>query len=252
MKKFLLLASGCWLLVGGSLANAEPAALSPFDEANSKYQAGDFKSAAGLYEKMIQDGQATPAVYYNLGNAHFRSGRKGKALIAYERALKALPRDEDLRWNVHVLKSVLPDRIEARDESLTLFWLRLAAGTFTMDEMSLGLTVLLGLWFGVALLSSFYAAFRPSGRGIQALVFLIFVGASVLFAFKWVDTKDPRVVILEKEAYARNGPSERETKAFLLHEGAEAKVLDESKEWLYVILKNKNSGWIQRKTCEVI
>lgn len=227
-------------------------AATPFDEANLKYQAGDFKAAASLYEKIIQDGQATPAAYYNLGNANFRIGRKGKAVLAYERALRELPRDEDLQWNLNVLKSVLPDRIEAKDESLTHYWLRLAAGTVTMDEMSLGLTAVLALWLGVTLLAFFYAGFRPTGRGIQTLLFLILAGTTALFAFKWVETRDPRVVILDKEVYSRNGPSERETKAFLLHEGAEAKVLDESKEWLYVTLKNKNSGWIQKKTCEVI
>jgi len=69
---------------------------------------------------------------------------------------------------------------------------------------------------------------------------------------KWTDAKDPRVVVLDKEVYAHYGPSGKETNAFLLHEGAEGKVLDETPEWFYIVLKNKNSGWIPKSSCETV
>ena len=56
-----------------------------FAEANGKYQAGDFKGAEALYKKLLDSGLRTAPVYYNYGNASFRNGKKGQALVAYER-----------------------------------------------------------------------------------------------------------------------------------------------------------------------
>jgi SH3-like domain-containing protein len=64
--------------------------------------------------------------------------------------------------------------------------------------------------------------------------------------------REPAAVVLEKEVYAHYGPSERETKAFLLREGVEVKLLDESKGWLYVSLGEKNPGWVPKASCEVV
>ena len=52
-------------------------------------------------------------MHYNLGNASLKAGEKGQARVYYERALKAAPRDENLLWNMQILKSSLADRIEA-------------------------------------------------------------------------------------------------------------------------------------------
>ena len=247
---FLLLSSIFCLLISAHPAfTAEPA---PFESANAKYQAGDFKAAAALYEEIIKNSQGTGAVYFNLGNTYFRLGQKGKALIAYERAFKVMPRDQDLLWNMNVLKSVLPDRIEPVNENLIVYWLKTMAAKFTIDEISLGITAALAWWLLTAVLLFFLPQAKRVMRVIRAPIVLFLAAAAVLFFFNWIENKDLKVVILNKEVFARYGPSEKETKAFLLHEGAEAKVADESKDWLFVVLKNKNSGWIQKQSCEFI
>ena len=75
---------------------------------------------------------------------------------------------------------------------------------------------------------------------------------SALFVLKWYQVKEPKAVILVKEIYARYGPSDKETKAFLLHEGAEARVMDETKGWWFIALVNKNSGWIPKETSGIV
>ncbi len=228
------------------------AAESLFSQANAQYQNGNFKDAVADYEKIAAQGNTAAIVYYNLGNAYFRLNQKGKALINYERALEISPRDRDVLWNRNILKSVLPDHIELQDESLTLFWMRKTADLFSIHEIA---AVFGGLLFLFMIISVLVFLIPQAGKwlaGVRVLLTVLFLLVSALFAVKWLDVKDPKVVVFSKEVYARYGPSEKETKAFLLHEGAEAKVRDETKGWVYISLANKNSGWIPKESCGTV
>ena len=246
---FILVAVGLFLLTPCAFAAPQ---LSPFAEANAKYQAGDFKGASDLYQKIIQSGNGTASVYYNLGNTALRLGQKGEALVHYQRALKASPRDKDLQWNIRVLQGALPDRIEESSLNLPRLLLQNATELWTLDEIGFLFTAALALLALLACLDYLLPVMAVVSGFLRPLTFFLLIGSAALFGFKWWDTKDPRAVILDKEVNAYYGPSDRETKAFVLHEGAEGKILDSSQDWFYIGLKNKNMGWIRKNSCEVI
>lgn len=222
-----------------------------FDQANAKYQAGDFKAASEIYQRSIQAGQATAAIHYNLGNAALRSGEKGQALVYFERALKASPRDEDLRWNLRVLKEALPDRIDD-DSYFAIAAARDLLGWLTTDELAVLLSALLFIAVLLNGASIFSPVFKAWTSWFRTFGIFIFIVTAALFAWKVWETKDPRIVILDKETYAYYGPSEVETKAFLLHEGASGKITDATNDWVFLTLLNKKSGWIRKNSCETI
>src|ERR1041385_7273277 len=69
------------------LATSAPVAraqtpVSGFEAANKLYYEANFTNAAAAYEKLIQSGQGSPALYFNLGNAWFKSGQLGRAIAA--------------------------------------------------------------------------------------------------------------------------------------------------------------------------
>ena len=82
----LLAAAPC--LPGVPVLPALPAALSAqqalFDEGNRLYQEGDFAAAAASYAAVIEGGFESAEVYYNLGNARFRLGETGPAVLNRE------------------------------------------------------------------------------------------------------------------------------------------------------------------------
>ena len=73
---------------------------SNFDAANKLYEEGKFSDAAAAYEQMIQSGTASSAIYFNLGNAFFKSGQLGRAVAAYRDARTIAPHDPDVRANL--------------------------------------------------------------------------------------------------------------------------------------------------------
>lgn len=223
-----------------------------FVEANAKYQAKDFKGAALLYEELISSGHSTAESYYDLGNAYFRANQKGKALIAYQRAFRAAPRDADVRWNISIVKSYVADRTDAAGGDPILTKLNEIFSYLSTNEISWALTGCLLLWVLLVSGGLFLRSAQSRLKGFQRLTIFLTVVSAFLFIVRWTQIKDPVAVVLDKEVFARYGPTENESKAFLLHEGAEAKITDRTDDWFYVSLSNGQSGWIPKRACEII
>ena len=90
-----------------------------FDEGNRRYQEGDYTGAVELYERILESGLESGELHYNLGNAWFRLGEIGPAILHYERARRIMPRDDDLEANLELARSLTVDRVTP----LPGFWL---------------------------------------------------------------------------------------------------------------------------------
>src|SRR5436309_5108970 len=73
----------CTLPTPSLLAQAD----AQFAKANQEFAQGHFKEAISGYEALIRSGQWSANVFYDLGNAYFRTGDFGRAILNYERAL---------------------------------------------------------------------------------------------------------------------------------------------------------------------
>jgi len=71
-----------------------------FERAESFYQEQQFAQAAEVYESVRAAGIEDGVLYYNLGNAYFKAGSIGRAILSYERARLLLPGDDDVRTNL--------------------------------------------------------------------------------------------------------------------------------------------------------
>lgn len=81
----------CWLLLAGLLAAALPAA-EP-DPGQTAYAAGDYVAAIERWQAQVLAEGATAGRLAALGNAEWKLGRKGRAMLCWERALLLDPRD---------------------------------------------------------------------------------------------------------------------------------------------------------------
>lgn len=79
-------------------------------QADSAYNADDFRQAADMYLNVIQQEGPSAKLYYNLGNTYYRLGEMGNAVIAYERALRLDPSDKDARNNLDFVNARITDR----------------------------------------------------------------------------------------------------------------------------------------------
>lgn len=101
--------SGLRAAYGGTLAQ----------QADSAYMAEQFADATTLYERSLAEEAATPDTYYNLGNAYWRQGKAGDAIISYERALRLDPSHSDARTNLAFVRTKIQDLPEDDSAFLT-------------------------------------------------------------------------------------------------------------------------------------
>src|SRR5438105_14428899 len=77
----------CALSASSVLAQSD----AEFAKANQEFAQGHFKEAISGYEALIRAGQWSANVFYDLGNAYFRTSDFGGAIVNYERALALEP-----------------------------------------------------------------------------------------------------------------------------------------------------------------
>src|ERR1044072_673873 len=86
-------------LFSASLLRAEDPSV-VFDSANAAYAAGKYEKAIQLYQKIEAENTVSAGLYFNLGNAYYKTNNTGKAILYYERAKMLDPDDEDINVNL--------------------------------------------------------------------------------------------------------------------------------------------------------
>ncbi len=140
LRQVIILSIVILLLVSPAAASEDQPWQALFAKANLAYRESRVQEAAERYRELIPSGYATGVLYYNLGNAYFRQGRLGHAILSYERARFFLPRDGDLNFNLRHAYLLVEDLIPESQglEGLNLFWL----DSLRLDEMFWGFAVL--------------------------------------------------------------------------------------------------------------
>ena len=231
------------LLLVGWLPLSSRAALSDslFDTANKLYEEGKCAEAAAAYESLVQSRRVSAALYFNLGNAWFKSGQIGRAIAAYRQAEQITPRDPDLRANLQFARKQTPS--PTLSPSRWQRWL----GRLTLNEWTVLAAVALWLW----LLLLAILQWRPGLRLVlRTYVLSLAVLAALLCACAAAALCETRftrtAIVFTHEATVRYGPLAESPSAFTVHDGAELRVLDQKDEWLQVSAGPRRTGWLRR------
>ena len=220
-----------------------------FDEGNRRYQEGDYAGAVELYERILESGLESGELHYNLGNAWFRLGELGPAILHYERARRIMPRDDDLRANLELARSLTVDQVTP----LPGFWLfRVVRWWVDLLSRPALLTVVTGTWL-TAMLALIVAV---CGRGDSLLVWsrrtaaaagaLALVFGLSLVARELAVGQPDEAVIMAEEAAVHSAPSDDEALfIFTVHEGTKVRIERRSEAWVEIVLEDGQIGWVR-------
>ena len=220
-----------------------------FFQANQHYREGDFREAAAGYNQLVRMGHDSSLIQYNLGNAWFRLKQVGRAILAYERARIAMPRNADLNYNLAHAKDQVVDAITPSRGffSMAFFWLP----SVSPGELFWCFAILNLLLWTALLIRMFY---RSEWLFYSLLLILCLWGLTGLsLGMKWVQVHDDhRAVILNKEVAVLAGPHEGDTVLFKLHEGAIVEQERPEDGWRLIRLPDGKRGWLPEKDLELI
>lgn len=233
------------------------------EQADSAYSADKFDEAASLYRKAMSVEGVSAPLYYNLGNAEYRQGHLGQAILNYERALRIDPTMDDARQNLEFVNSRITDRPGERGTFISNA-IDAAAGNASSNTwawLAFAAFVLTCALFGLYVFAT-DVKFRKSGffGGLAMLaVTAVFVWMSSRAASISTDTSTAIVVspstILSTSP---RQPRSRSEEAMLLHEGTSVRIIDSVRSvtdsvhtlWLDVEIDNAHRAWINARDVE--
>jgi len=228
----------------------DPQAL--FALANRKYFAGDWDAAARAYADIVERFEIEdPALYHNLGNACFRSGAYGSAVLYYRRAQKLEPDSklgEALDKNLDAARRTLQARYRATSDSALVFASpadALYQVTHLLDELplSLGFLAVWSALFGLLIARRLRPDARWPGRFAVAAG-LVALLAGLLVWGRVVTEGDNRLgVVVSSKSLLRDGRHEL-AQGKDLPEGIEVLIVDSEGAWLQVELSSGRRGWV--------
>ncbi len=216
-----------------------------FETANELFDQGKFAGAKAHYEKLVEAGEGRPNVFYNLGNADYRLGSAGRAMLNYERALALDPRHAEARANLKLLRERSAAKLPAQlwiekifaDQPLMIWTIGAVAAAWTA-------------LFGIVLLAT---SLRPSKVVFWWMTLTGFVGLAMAGAGVWLGLKNESVgIITAKQTEARLAPAESAGVAEALPAGSRVRVLSERGAWIYCELPGAGRGWIPEGAVEVV
>src|SRR5205814_10438938 len=232
MKSGKLLVDPCCAAICIFVA-ASALAQTDFEKANQEYAQGRFKEAIAGYETLVRSGPLSTNLFYDLGNAYFRTGDFGRAILNYERALALEQHHPEAAANLQL----------ARDEARALEIQPGRAERYLhfASVNQYGITATVAFWIAVFCLTALIFARRRSAMLIFVSVCCLLALAISAFAIYTLDlgTKGQALAIVTgKDVQARLATADTAKSVLALPPGSEIKILSTRGDWTYAALPN--------------
>ncbi|MDX2429943.1 MAG: hypothetical protein QNK35_03355 [Bacteroides sp.] len=219
-----------------------------YNRAVALYEEGKFEEALGHWNEIVGLGYESPELYYDMGNAAFRSNSIGYAALYYEKALKLDPSMHDAANNLDFLSRYTSDAFEEVPEFFIRTWISSAVNA--LPEHVWSIMALAGFLFTLIFLLLYIftrgLALKKTGffATLVGLIFTIFTLSSALTSYHEIIHPESGI-ILAPSVIVKSTPSETGTELFILHEGTRVKVNEEVTGWHNIRIIDGREGWIK-------
>ena len=242
----------CLLLLGsvsGFAQMASDEALSKFVAAGMAYKEGRYDAAVEQYNAILKGDRVSGPLYYNLGNSYFKKKNVGQAVLSYERAKKFIPRDSDLNFNEHYVRSKIDQQTDLKQSFLDRV-IDSHIQFYTIDEMVI-ILYCIGLVIGMIHLIALYARWPQTvTNGILAALVLSLLIYSTGLVAKVQTERKLAIVMIDSKTFFE--PRTDSTVHFKLSEGMKARILKRQGNWIKIERLDGKVGWIDGEILEEI
>ena len=224
-------------------------------EAESAYTSENYDKAIELYKNILLSYGDSYEIYYNLGNAYYKTDKIASAILNYERALLINPGNKDVRFNLEIAKLKAVDKIEPIGDFFIVKWFQSIQNIFSVDTWAaIGITCFI-LFIGCLILFFFSKWMRLKKIGFYlGITLFILVVFSNIFAWNQKQALINRngAIIFAPTVTVKSSPDPSGTDLVVLHEGTKVFIKSALGEWNEIELEDGNVGWIHKKDIEKI
>lgn len=221
------------------------APVSAYNQGNKLYAQKDYAGAVLAYEDALKAGPSA-TVHFNLGNALFKSGKIGQAIVHYRRARYLDPRDADVGTNLNFARAYRIDKLATAASPVARELDDMFHRMSRREAMTLA-AVFCALAAGFL---STWLVWRWPLLAISASACAIVAGYGLVAQQLWAgEVRERPAVIVAPEVNALSGPGEEFKQILLLHDGTEVKIRETRGDYLLVQLPG-GGGWVPKQAVE--
>jgi len=226
-----------------------------YDQAVSHYSENDFTEALAGFERLMANGYSSFSLFYNAGNAAFKTGNVPESILYFEKALLLKPFNEDARYNLEIARTYTIDNLEVIPELFFVRWIK-------MFSLIIGVNVwamISALSFILTLtgVSVFLFSVRHRIKKITLIlsVVLLFVSIfSISFSLvnRSITQRGNEAIVFEPVVTGKSSPGTGGTDLFVIHEDTKVSIEDNIGDWIEIRLSDGNVGWISKEFVQKI
>ena len=214
-----------------------------FAKANQEYADRNFKEAIDGYDQLVRSGQWSANLFYDLGNAYFRVGDFGHAILNYERALALDPRHPEANANLQIAR----DEARALELQQSRLERYLRSATTNQYTTAAAITFLAG-----SVLCCRSDLCPPSFWPPDYIVDLFLVDLCVARGRHFLDRQRKQgralAIVTASGVEARVATADTANSVLALPAGSEIKIASQRGDWIYAMLPNNLRGWVPAKS----
>lgn len=228
-----------------SIGHAAPA--EDFAAGNQFFQNKEYPKAIEAYDQALRQGVESAPLYYNLGNAYFKSGDLGHAVLYYLKARRLTPSDEDIQSNLDFARSLATVQLEGVQLNPINTLLESIVAPFRLNSLA-WISSLFFVLFVCLLAIRFGVGYVHSGlkSAIVLTLVLLICGASLTSYKYYHDYVTRWAVVVGEGAEVRSGPTDSAGLEFQGEPGLIVRISNESGDYYNVIFENQRRGWVKK------
>jgi tetratricopeptide (TPR) repeat protein len=226
-----------------------------YDEAILQYSGNNFSEALSGFERLMANGYSSFNLYYNAGNAAFKTGNIPGSILYYEKALLLKPFSEDARYNLEIARTYTIDNLEVIPELFFVRWVKLFSLIIDVNSWA----ILSAVTFLITLIgvSIFLFSVRYRTKKVTLILSLILLLTSLLsLSFSLVNRsmtlRGDQAIVFEPVVTGKSSPGTGGTDLFVIHEGTKVSIEDNIGDWIEVRLSDGSVGWISKEFVQKI
>ena len=215
------------------------------------YKKGQYDLAIQEFESILSNNWDSPELYYNLGNAFFRSGNTAGAVWAFESCLNLFPTHSDAKYNLKLANLKVIDRMGLPDPPLYLQWYLGLKEQFTPTTW-INITLFIFFLFSLSVTVNRLFLFSLVQNLSGVILTIFFISLFLSFHSIWTDNSLNLGVIYSLKAEVRSEPNTFSTRLFEVHKGLKVSINQLENDWVEIELLDGKTGWISNDQIRLI
>ena len=218
-----------------------------FNQAAQNYKNEAYNKAIEQWNTILDNGQHSAALYYNMGNAHYKLNQVGPSIYYYEKAIALTPNDPQIKTNLAFAQNAKIDAVTPLPKTFFSRWYTLVVGQFTFDQWAL-LAVLFSVLFSILFLRYYFASAEQKKRLFFTTA--IICGCLFVLAFAMASVsyqglqKNVFAIVFSEATDIKSAPKINSDTVFVIHEGTKVQLLETDGLWSHVAIVNGIEGWM--------